>query len=1046
MPRLSLLTLVVLALCAGDCPCFAPPAGAATAPAPIADLTDSAAVSRIHPALRSAVGEVEVTIRLDQPALAVAAGAGAKRSGALLGRQQQLDHVASLRQTQDQVVAQVVKAGGREVARLTKALNAVIVRVDASALPTIAGHPSVQAVNPIQNAEMFLSETVPYIGAAEVQRGGVDGAGVRVAVIDSGIDYTHRNLGGLGTVAAYLAAHGAGPLDPRNASRDGLFPTEKVVGGYDFVGESWPNGPLAPDDDPIDLMGHGTHVADIIAGKSVDGTHVGVAPGAKLYAFKACSAVASSCSGVALLQSVDAALDPNGNDSIDDAVDVMNLSLGSSYGQIQDDLTAAIQAAVEFGVVVVCAAGNSGDLPYVVSSPSIAPGAISVAQTEVPGAKKYKLGLTGAGVPGGAAAVSNTASLDWAPVSTGATGPLVVGGTACNPYPAGTDFTGKVVLIERGTCAISVKVDRAAKLGAVGVIIANSVAGDPPSFTFGGSSDGARFRPVPSLVITDVDGRRIKGWLASGAVVASIDPSVFISVAGSVVASSARGPSSSFNTIKPEIGAPGASLSAEAGTGTGETVFGGTSGATPMIAGSAALLLQKFPNLQPWEVKARLMNSAFSGVMLNPVKSPGVLAPVTRVGAGEVRVNRAISLQLLAYDSDTREPSLSFGYLTPTATGGTLKIRQRVTVQNLGTVNRRVTASNSFRDASDVALGAVSVSIAPASVTVPPRGRATLTVTVELDPTKLRDWSLNAGSQGGNGELLRQLEIDGDIVLASGTERTSVPWQVLPHKAADNSIDRKKLEIKDATESFRVRNDHGAKTGYTELFSLVGTSGVDFPQPPVMGINVAHPDLAAAGVRYLADVDLLQIAIATHDTRAQALYPAEFDVWLDTNGDGVADYVAFNAERGGFGITGQSVVWVLDARSGVPISLFFNDSDFNASTAIFTLPLGALGLTPDQPIGFFVEAYDNYFTGSLSDVIADPSTGFFTFTPAHPRFLVTDSQVEVPAGGRTTVNVSYDALGETASPSQMGLLGIHRDSVVGAGWETLPISVNLHRD
>src|SRR5207249_2787568 len=126
---------------------------------------------------------------------------------------------------------------------------------------------------------------------------------------DTGIDYTHRFFGGAGTAAAYAAAYGTSTSDARTKTTDGLFPTAKVVGGFDFVGESWPNGPLAPDPDPIDCGpsaiaapcagGHGTHVADIIAGN--DGaSHKGVAPGASLYAVKVCSSVSTACSGLAL--------------------------------------------------------------------------------------------------------------------------------------------------------------------------------------------------------------------------------------------------------------------------------------------------------------------------------------------------------------------------------------------------------------------------------------------------------------------------------------------------------------------------------------------------------------------------------------------------------------------------------------------------------------------------------------------------------------------------------------------------------------------------
>src|SRR5207253_9542009 len=107
-------------------------------------------------------------------------------------------------------------------------------------------------------------------GAAAVAAKGFTGKGVRVAVLDSGVDYTHKELGGPGTLDAYLAAYGDSPADPANRDPGKLFPTKKVVGGYDYVGESWPDTQELADPDPIDCGGpidctggHGTHVADI---------------------------------------------------------------------------------------------------------------------------------------------------------------------------------------------------------------------------------------------------------------------------------------------------------------------------------------------------------------------------------------------------------------------------------------------------------------------------------------------------------------------------------------------------------------------------------------------------------------------------------------------------------------------------------------------------------------------------------------------------------------------------------------------------------------
>src|SRR5882672_3120337 len=176
-----------------------------------------------------------------------------------------------IRSKQSDLMSQLGALGAQEIARVHVAHNALAITVDASALTAIAALPGVTKVRPVLNYSFALSETVPYVGAAAAQAAGKNGTGVRVAVLDTGVDYTHYNLGGPGSVAAYAAAYGASPSDPKNTTRDGLFPTAKVVDGYDFVGETWPNGPLAPDDDPIDFNGHGTHVADIIAGRSNDG-------------------------------------------------------------------------------------------------------------------------------------------------------------------------------------------------------------------------------------------------------------------------------------------------------------------------------------------------------------------------------------------------------------------------------------------------------------------------------------------------------------------------------------------------------------------------------------------------------------------------------------------------------------------------------------------------------------------------------------------------------------------------------------------------------
>ena len=253
----------------------------------------------------------------------------------------------------DQRAAEGVHRGVKRLDRKAKVLgqtqratNIVALQVDASQLEALARAPNVVSVHPVVNYQKALSETVPYIGATKVQAKGFTGQGVRVGILDSGIDYTHVEFGGAGTAGAYEAAYGTSPDDPRNTTLDGLFPTSRVMGGFDFVGESWPgdDGIEDPDPDPIDLEGHGTHVADIVGG-----TH-GVAPKVSLYALKVCSAVDTACSGVGLIRAMDWAVDPNGDGSSSDHLDIVNMSLGSDYGEsFDDDLSLAVDTASKPG-------------------------------------------------------------------------------------------------------------------------------------------------------------------------------------------------------------------------------------------------------------------------------------------------------------------------------------------------------------------------------------------------------------------------------------------------------------------------------------------------------------------------------------------------------------------------------------------------------------------------------------------------------------------------------------------------------------------------
>ena len=257
--------------------------------------------------------------------------------------------------------------------------------------------------------------------------------------------------------------------------------------------------------------------------------------------------------------------------------------------------------------------------------------------------------------------------------------------------------------------------------------------------------------------------------VAAGTVTVQFDPDAGLSLQQTMVSSSSRGPTMLTNIIKPEIGAPGASVSAEVGTADGTTPFSGTSGATPMVTGSAALLVQGFAERSPAEIKSLLMNYAetdiWNGAPDAPVSAP--LAAIQRIGAGEVRVDRSVAgADLAAWDSEALTGALSFGFVDGAQD---MDVTREVTVANYGASPQTLTITPSFRFEDDETNGAVQVT-APPSVVVPAAdvdgpGTATFDVTLSIEAGILRDWTANSGGNGANPAPFDLLEYDGYVEL-----------------------------------------------------------------------------------------------------------------------------------------------------------------------------------------------------------------------------------------------------------------------------------------
>jgi subtilisin family serine protease len=667
-----------------------------------------------------------------------------------------------------------------ELYSIQRVYNGIALKIDARYVAEIRALPGVKAVHPMIPEVLDHTTSVPLLGAPEVWESiGYDltGDGISVGIIDTGIDYHHTNFGGPGP--------GTYDLNDTTVITDGLDayfgPSAiKVVGGYDFVGDAYNAASAAtdipvPDPDPLDCNGHGTHVAGTSAGFGVnsDGTTYaggyddvpfsslrigpGMAPEADLYALRVFGCEGSTNVTV---EAIEWAMDPDGNGDMSDHLDVINMSLGSSYGSEANPSAVASNNAAAAGVIVVTSAGNSGDTYYVTGAPGVAGRALSTAGSVDAGSVLDGFRVN-TGALTGVHPANNGSAFDFS-TFTALTGTLTYPASqasGCAPFDAANTnlISGTIVLLNwtDGECGSGTRGDNLEAANAIGMLLADN------SEVFDLNIFGSDLMPSYSLPLEI--GEALSNTLsAEGSISLTLsseyDNSIVYSAPqfnDTVYNSTSRGPRNGDSFLKPDITAVGVSVfSAAVLTGDEGASFNGTSMASPHVAGMMALLKQQHPTWTVEELKALAMNTATYDIFTGENRSGDEYGP-GRNGAGRISAPNSASSNVIAYNGvDEGLVSVSFGQVD-VVTGTTVMAEKTIVVANKASVrdiNGGTPQTFAVLYEPQVDMPGVTYMVSPSSVSLTAGMTDIITVTMMADGSAMgrgeRDATVSATGAG----------------------------------------------------------------------------------------------------------------------------------------------------------------------------------------------------------------------------------------------------------------------------------------------------------
>ncbi|MFD1138193.1 S8 family serine peptidase [Paenibacillus urinalis] len=576
--------------------------------------------------------------------------------------------------------------------------NGYAVDIRADRVESLLAIPGVKAVypdsemkaTPINSITPNMDESAPFIGSDTFWDIGYDGAGIKVGVLDTGIDYEHPSL------------------------------ADAYKGGYDFIDNDDDPYETPPDpNDPEAATDHGTHVSGTIAGRgnpldpeSGTGWVRGVAYGADIYAYRVLGPGGSGpTSGVI------AAIEQ----SVEDDMDIINLSLGSEMNNEFDPASVALNNAALAGVVAVVANGNSGPDDYTLGSPGAAEIPISVGASTPP--------LNVPTVDGEGLLTSYGSLMTFSPdLSTldGETIEVVYAGLGTTDETEAVDLTGKVALIQRGSISFTEKSVNAQAAGAVAAIIYNNEPGN-----FGGTL-GVPGDYIPTLSISLEDGTALKSKIEA---TPGYEITFGIDLQQDLMADfSSRGPALPKYGIKPDISAPGVAIRSSIPAYGGDyseayADFQGTSMATPHVAGAAALLLDKDASLTLSEIKGLMTNNALKLSDLDGNRYEHNIQ-----GAGRLDLESTLEAKAVALVQE-ETTAVESGEETPYETG----LLSYGILDGGSTSTKTIEVSDVVGEGSSYSVSTEwygtppgTLSVSESSISVPVNGEASIDVTIAM--------------------------------------------------------------------------------------------------------------------------------------------------------------------------------------------------------------------------------------------------------------------------------------------------------------------------